>query len=92
LAAIESRCHYIDLEMDTIREKILRIKQIVAEGMLDKYNFTQEVKDEVVNFVIDNAAKLREISLRTVLKMADLRKVFPNSWMKMSETTLMVRQ
>jgi hypothetical protein len=92
LAAIESRCHYIDLEMDTIREKILRIKQIVAEGMLDKYNFTEEVKDEVVNFVIDNAAKLREISLRTVLKMADLRKVFPNSWMKMSETTLMVRQ
>jgi predicted AAA+ superfamily ATPase len=92
LAAIESRCHYIDLEMDTIREKILRIKQIVADGMLDKYNFTEEVKDEVVDFVIDNAAKLREISLRTVLKMADLRKVFPNSWMKMSETTLMVRQ
>jgi predicted AAA+ superfamily ATPase len=92
LAAIESRCHYIDLEMDTIREKILRIKQIVADGMLDKYNFTEEVKNEVVNFVIDNAAKMREISLRTVLKMADLRKVFPNSWMKMSETTLMVRQ
>lgn len=91
LAAIESRCHYIDLEMDTVREKILRIKQIVNDGMLDRYEFTDDVKQEVVNFVISNAKRLREISLRTVLKMADLRKVFPNSWMKMSETTLMVR-
>lgn len=91
LAAIESRCHYIDLEMDTIREKILRIKQIVNDGMLDRYDFADDVKQEIVNFVVNNANRLREISLRTVLKMADLRKVFPNSWMKMSETTLMVR-
>jgi len=35
LSALESRCHYIDLRMDTDREKILRIKQIVKDGMLD---------------------------------------------------------
>ena len=31
LDALESRCHYIDLQMDTNREKILRIKQVVRD-------------------------------------------------------------
>ena len=30
LEALESRCHYLDLTIDTEREKILRIKQIVG--------------------------------------------------------------
>ena len=91
LSALESRCHYIDLEMDTAREKMLRIKQIVGDGMLDKYDFPVDVKDEVVNFVIDNQDKLREISLRTVLKVSDLRKSFPNNWQAMARTTIMKR-
>lgn len=91
LAALESRCHYIDLEMDTAREKMLRIKQIVGDGMLDKYDFTEAAKDEVVKFVIDNQDKLREISLRTMLKVSDLRKSFPNNWQAMARTTIMKR-
>ena len=92
LDALESRCHYIDLQMDTDREKILRIKQVVNEkGMLDRYEFTQEVKDELVKFVEDNSAKLRELSLRMVLKLADLKKSFPKSWTAMAKTTCMKR-
>lgn len=91
LTALESRCHYIDLEMDTTREKMLRIRQIVGDGMLDKYDFPEVVKDEVVKFVIDNQDKLREISLRTMLKVSDLRKSFPNNWQAMARTTIMKR-
>ena len=91
LAALESRCHYIDLQMDTDREKILRIRQIVTDGMLDSYEFEDVVKDEVVQFIDDNKAKLRELSLRTVLKVADLRKSFPTNWQAMSEVTVMKR-
>ena len=91
LAALESRCHYIDLQMDTDREKVLRIKQIVEDGMLDKYEFEPVAKDEVVNFIIDNKSKLRELSLRTVLKVADLRKSFPTTWQEMCEVTVMRR-
>jgi hypothetical protein len=91
LTALESRCHYIDLEMDTTREKMLRIRQIVGDGMLDKYDFPEAVKDEVVQFVIDNQDKLREISLRTMLKVSDLRKSFPNNWQAMARTTIMKR-
>ena len=89
LAALESRCHYIDLQMDTEREKVLRIKQIVKDGMLDSYDFQNGETEEVVGFIDDQKKKLRELSLRTVLKIADLRKSFPNNWKEMAEVTVM---
>ena len=91
LDALESRCHYIDLQMDTNREKLLRIKQIVGDGMLDRYDFGEIQKDEVVEFITTNQDKLRELSLRMVLKIADLRKSFPTNWMAMAKTTCMRR-
>ena len=91
LDALESRCHYIDLQMDTTREKLLRIKQIVSEGMLDRYEFGEIQKDEVVEFITTNQDKLRELSLRMVLKIADLRKSFPKNWEAMAKTTCMRR-
>ena len=89
LSALESRCHYIDLRMDTDREKVLRIKQIVKDGMLDSYELEDIAKDEIVSFVETNRAKMRELSLRTVLKVADLRKSFPNNWQNMATVTVM---
>jgi hypothetical protein len=91
LSALESRCHYIDLQMDTDREKVLRIKQIVEDGMLDAYEFEPVQRDEVVDFIVENRAKMRELSLRTVLKVADLRKSFATNWQSMAEVTVMKR-
>ena len=92
LDALESRCHYIDLQMDTDREKILRIKQVVNQaGMLDRYDFDAVVKAEIIDFVEANKDRLRELSLRMVLKLADLRKSFPKSWTAMAKTTCMKR-
>jgi len=91
LAALESRCHYVDLQMDTDREKCLRIKQIVQDGMLDSYEFEDIQRDEVVDFVMENRMKMRELSLRTVLKVADLRKSFATNWKSMAEVTVMKR-
>ena len=92
LDALESRCHYIDLQMDTAREKILRIKQVVnSNDMLARYEFEDCVKDELVEFVETNQDKLRELSLRMVLKLADLRKAFPANWKAHAKTTCMKR-
>jgi hypothetical protein len=91
LDALESRCHYIDLQMDTEREKMLRIRQIVGDGMLDEYEFEPVVVDEIVGFIDANKTRLRELSLRMVLKIADLRKSFPTSWTAMAKTTCMKR-
>jgi hypothetical protein len=91
LEALESRCHYIDLTIDTEREKMLRIKQIVGDGMLEVYEFTDSEKTEVINFIDKNKKRLRELSLRMVLKVADLRKSFPDRWEAVAESTVMRR-
>jgi hypothetical protein len=92
LDALESRCHYIDLQMDTAREKILRIRQVVRDNdMLGRFDFEQLQKDEIVEFVEENQDRLRELSLRMVLKLADLRKSFPKTWKAMAKTTCMKR-
>lgn len=87
LEALESRCHYLDLTIDTEREKILRIKQIVQDGMLDKYQMTPEAIDEVLEFITENKNSLRELSLRMVLKISDLRVSFPARWQAMARVT-----
>jgi len=89
LQALESRCHYLDLAIDSERDKMLRIKQIMSDGMLDEYNFSEEVKEEIFEFIDMNKKKLRELSLRTVLKAADLAKAFPNNWEDYAQSTLM---
>lgn len=91
LEALESRCHYIDLTIDTDREKMLRIRQVINDGMLDAYDFEDDVKEEIIDFVDINKKRLRELSLRTVLKVADLAKAFPDKWEAMAENTVMRR-
>ena len=91
LMALESRCHYVDLTIDTEREKMLRIKQITGDGMLDEYKFDEATIEEIVDFVDINKKRLRELSLRTVLKVADLAKAFPTKWEAMAENTVMKR-
>ena len=91
LDAIMSRCHYLDLTMDTTREKMLRCQQIVNDGMLNEYDFTKEQEQEILNFIFDNKDRMREISLRMVTKVADLRKSMSSRWQRMAECTCMKR-
>lgn len=93
LAALKSRSHYIDLEMDTDKEKILWIHQVVQKGMLDHYGFADvdAVQTELMNFIIDHQDRMQELSLRIILKLADLRKSFPAKWEAMAKITLMKR-
>jgi hypothetical protein len=90
LDALQSRCHYLDLTLDTMRDKVLRIKQIAADGELfADYDFDQCVQDEILEFMDVNKNKLREMSLRMAIKIADLRKSFPLRWKLMATTTCM---
>ena len=89
LNALESRCHYIDLTIATEREKMLRIKQIMDDGMLNEYRLASSVEAEIYDFIYMNRKRLREVSLRTVLKVADLAAAFPDRWEAMAENTVM---
>ena len=90
LEALESRCHYLDLTIDTEREKLLRIKQVVRDAdMLSAYELDDAGKTEVVDFIINNSKRMRELSLRMVLKVADIRVSMPTKWQSVVEVTCM---
>lgn len=91
LDAIMSRCHYLDLEIGSMRDKLLRIKQIVRDGMLAPYLFSPAEEKAVIDFIFDNSEYLREVSLRMVKKVADFVKADPKGWMEMAEATCLQR-
>jgi hypothetical protein len=92
LEAILSRCHYLDLTLDTTRDKLLRIKQIAREGgLFDTKGLTKIQEQEIIEFMYENKNKLREISLRMAQKIADLRNMDSNRWKVLTESTCMKR-
>ena len=90
LEALQSRCHFLDLTLDTMRDKFLRIKQIFRQGQLfNDYDLTPEVGEEILAFMDTNKNRLREMSLRMALKLADLTKVSETNWKALAVSTCM---
>jgi hypothetical protein len=88
LEALESRSHFIDLKINSPREKVLRIEQVIEDGMLA--DMTEEETSEVVAYIKEHMFQMRELSLRMVLKVAGLRKAFPDLWDEMARETCMI--
>ena len=92
LDALQSRSHFLDLTINTERDKMLRIRQVYRDadpGLFVDYDFTKEQEDMVLDFMWDNHTKLREISLRMTLKIADLVKISPTNWKNLARATVM---
>ena len=92
LDAIMSRCHYLDLTLDTTRDKIMRIKQIARDGgLFDTKGLTKIEEEEIIEFMVEKQDRLREVSLRMAQKIADLRNMDKNRWKVLTESTCMKR-
>lgn len=90
LEALMSRCHYLDLTLDTMRDKYLRIKQIARTGgLFTEYGLDKHQENELLDFMKTNETRLREMSLRMAIKLADLRRMSPNRWQGIAENTCM---
>lgn len=92
LEALQSRCHFLDLTINNQRDKMLRIKQVHrdAEGGLFKdYQFDDNESQVIIDFMFENQTKLREISMRMCLKIADLVKISPDNWRNLAVSTCM---
>lgn len=97
LDAILSRCHYMNLEISTQKDQILRIRQVVKAGMLDNYALSEDEKSSVVNFVIDNVEDMKELSLRSVIKLADLAQAHRKGslnrhWTELAMMTMLTKE
>ena len=93
LEALQSRCHFLNLTIDNDRDKMLRIKQVDRDcegGLFADYKFDNGQDKEIFDFMEENAHKLREVSMRMALKIADLFKVTGiNDWRTLAESTCM---
>lgn len=90
LDALQSRCHYLDLTLDTMRDKFLRIRQIANTGQLfENYDFDQKTQELIIDYLSENAEQWREMSLRMALKVADLYRVSNTNWQALARATCM---
>ena len=94
LDALQSRCHYIDLTINSERDKMLRIRQVHRDtdqegGLFAEYDFSSEQSEMILDFMWDNHTKLREVSLRMALKIADLVKISAGNWRSLAKATCM---
>ena len=74
LQALVSRAHYVDLAMKTKRDYMLRIKQVIKQGLLENIKLTADEQADVVKFIDAHQGKLRELSLRMALKIGTHRR------------------
>jgi hypothetical protein len=91
LAALVSRCHYIDLEMTSEADCFIRIQQIMQDGLLQNHNLPESAGAEILEFMQQNSLRLREISLRQVIKIADLMRISELNWRSLAENTCLTR-
>jgi hypothetical protein len=85
LQAMMSRSHYVDLTMKTRQDYIVRIRQVVKQGLLSDLNWLEA--GEVMRFVEENMENLRELSLRMVIKIARIRKANGDKWQRIAKIT-----
>lgn len=85
--AMISRSHYLDLSIKSRRDYLIRIKQVVEQGMLRDQGFTTSQEQVLLSYITKNADVLRELSLRMVVKLANLMKIAPASWEKVARAT-----
>ena len=90
LEALQSRCHFLDLTVDSVRDKLLRIKQVNRDadgGLFVDYDFDNGEGDMIIEYMEQNQTSFNEISMRMCLKIADLVKISPSNWRNLANVT-----
>ena len=85
LEAMMSRSHYIDLAMKTRQDFLIRIYQVVREGLLSPLSI--QAQTEIMTYLAINMMTMREMSLRMAIKLKDLYMTRPNDWKRIADVT-----
>jgi hypothetical protein len=84
LQALVSRSHYIDLGLKSRRDYLVRIRQVVKQGLLS--HLSKSESNDVIAYIENNHERLRELSLRMTIKLGHLRKQGGN-WERIAAVT-----
>ena len=73
--------------MKTRRDYLIRMKQVIKEGLLSKRGLSKSQERKVVRFIEKNQDYIREFSLRIAIKLGDLVKRNERTFEKMAKVT-----
>lgn len=82
--ALISRSMYLDMKMKNKKDYLVRIKQVIEQGMLRNEGVSAAAEKQIVDFVEKHQDSLRELSLRMVVKVASLYKSHPAKWQNLA--------
>ncbi len=97
LEALMSRSYYLDLNMTGTRELIVRIKSVVRNTEIlvgEPMNIKRKDADRIVSYIEDNQTKMRELSLRSIIKLGTIWRAAAGEDKKfkiMADATCLVR-
>jgi hypothetical protein len=96
MEALMSRSIYLDLKMHNRREVALWMKHIVLKNKILQaapIYLSADQEQEAVNWILKNRAEVRELSIRTALKLGKMMKMDRDDkteqWERMAEITLL---
>lgn len=90
-AAFVNRCVYLDLGIHTNEEILIRINQVVESSNIMKSLHVEEYKDDILEWLEDNRDNVRNISVRTIIRLAEYIRTSPTKWRTIAKTTLIKR-
>lgn len=85
LQALVSRSHYIDLGLKSKQDYLVRIRQVIEQGMLEQ--FSDNDREELYSFMVEKQNSLRELSLRMAIKLASIKTTDACNWKKIATVT-----
>ena len=87
--ALLSRSLYLDHKVHSLAEIFIRSEQVVGKSnMLDKLDLEDEMRDQLMGWITSNYQSMRELSLRTVIKLAGIMQSSEN-WERTAVVTLL---
>ena len=90
LKALMGRTNYLDLGIHTNHEIMIRIKQVIGtSSMLDQHDITDQQKVDMMVWLEGHYEEMRELSLRTILKLASFIKGDPKGWQVIAKATML---
>lgn len=90
LSALVSRSVYLDLGVHTNKEIMTRVEDVITStDMLQKRGLSNSQVLDVLAFMTNNIDRLRNVSLRSALYIADFVATDPKNWGEIAEVTML---
>jgi hypothetical protein len=90
LEALMTRTNYFDLHLHTIRERRVWVDHVVSShDILVAEGCTKTQQTAALKYLKDNESKMRELSIRTALKLGSFIRSQGTNWMRFADATLL---